>query len=183
MNTLDLIILIPILYAIYKGYRKGIIRTVLSVLVWVFGWMIASKLSSTVATSLGPDLQNSKFAPILAFVIVLSAITIVVHYLGKFMDKMLKTVMLGWTNRISGALVYGFMAAILASGLLWLIDSLGMTESSKDDSTLYGYVQPLAPAFAKNTETLFPILESSYTQISDILNNNLDKITTENTEE
>ncbi len=182
MNTLDIILLVPILLAIYKGYRKGIVRTALSVLVWIFGWMVASKLSSSVAQMLGPDLQDSKFAPILAFILVLAAVTILVVYLGKFMDRMLKSIMLGWANRLSGAAVYGLAAAVLASGLLWLGDSLGMTKESRTESSLYAYIQPLAPAFAKNTSTLFPVIQNSYLQISETLNNNLETLTTQNTE-
>ncbi len=173
MTTLDIIFAVVLASAFYKGYSKGIIRAVLSVVVWVFGWMIATRLSSSVTTMLGDDLQDSKLAPILSFILVFIAIGFVVRYLGRFSEKILKTVMLGWANRLAGALVYTFAGALICSGFLWLLDSLHIMEEQKTDSALYSYLQPIAPSFAESTDVVFPFLEKSYQNISEVIVNHV----------
>ncbi len=173
MSSLDIIFAVVLGSAFYKGYSRGIIRTILAVVVWIFGWMIATRLSSSVTSLLGEDMQDHKLAPVLSFIIVFVAIGFAVRYLGKIADKILSSVMLGWANRLSGALVYVFAGALICSGFAWLLDSLGIMNDSKKESVLYGYVQPLAPKFAANTHLIFPFLENSYDSISEAIDSSI----------
>lgn len=173
MNTLDIIFAVVMGYAFYKGYSKGIVRAVLSVLAWLFGWIIASKMSSVVVETFNIGSEDSRIAPIIAFILVFAAIGVGVVYLSKAINRILKTVMLGWANRLAGGLVYFFGAALICSSFLWLLNSLGFMKDAKDESVISSIIEPLAPAFADNTEVIFPVIKNSYNSISSKIENTL----------
>ncbi len=128
---------------------------------------------------MGDTLGESKFAPILAFILVFVAIGFAVKFLGRIVEKSLGAMMLGWTNRLAGALIYFFAGAIICSGFIWLLNSLNIFQEEKNNSTLQAYIQPLAPYFAENLENVMPVLESSYQNINQIIDNSLPADTTQ----
>ncbi len=173
MAALDILFVVVLAMAFYKGYSRGIIRSVLSVLVWIFGWVIATRLSSAVSDMMGDTLGESKFAPILAFLIVFVLIGISLRFISTLIEKSLGAVMLGWTNRLAGALIYFFTGALICSGFIWLLNSLNIFQDEKDKSTLQSYLEPIAPYFSKNIDNIYPVLENSYQNIHQIIDTTL----------
>ncbi len=159
--------------AAYKGYSKGIIRTVLSVLVWLFGWVIAVRLSSGLSSRLGDSLGDSKLVPIVAFLIVFVAVGFGVRLLGRVMEKSLGAVMLGWSNRLGGALIYFFGGVLICSGFLWLLSSLDILRDQREQSTLESYLSPVAPYFAEHAGAVIPVLQDSYHNIQSLIDHTL----------
>ncbi len=173
MASLDILFATIMGMALYKGYSRGIIRTILSVVMWLFGWVIATRLSSSVSAMMGDTLRESKMAPILAFVLVFVAIGFGLRFMSSMLEKILGTVMLGWTNRLGGALIYFFTAALICSGFIWLLNSLNILNDQKEKSTLVSYLEPVAPYFAQNIDNIVPIFEDGYQNIHQILNESL----------
>lgn len=106
MNILDIIILICLIPALIQGIIKGFVSQVISIIaifvgVWAsshFAEMVCQWLSKFITTS-GQILEVTAFAVI--FIIVFIALIL----LGKLLEKIIKLVMLGWLNRLLGAVL------------------------------------------------------------------------------
>ena len=72
-----------------------------------------------------------------------------VHLVGKVIEKILKVVMLGWLNKLFGA-VFGLLKAVLIIGLIILLfDAINtniplVKEETINGSILYGPIKDIA---------------------------------------
>lgn len=124
MNSLDLILAVPLLWGAYKGFQKGLIHevaTFVALFAGVYGALHYSGIAEPyLKSALGPDPDH---LPIIAFATTFLAILIVVHFLGRILDRLIKWVALGMVNRLLGAL-FGFLKiALFIIGILILLRS------------------------------------------------------------
>lgn len=116
-NYIDLVILIPILYGLYKGYTKGLIlslATFLGLLLGIYGGVKFSHFTS--------NLLLEKFEldiPLLSFAVTFLIIVIAVYLLGKLLSKIVDAIALGLFNNIAGA-IFGAVKIILILAVIQL---------------------------------------------------------------
>lgn len=151
MNFLDIIIIIPILWGIYKGYRKGFIIELASLAALLLGVYAAIHFSDNFTSFLDRFLGlEKKYIDIIAFALTFIVVVIIVMFIAKLLDKIIKVVMLGFINRVVGAVFGIIKAVIILSFLILLIELIDdrqklITEERKDNSMLYYPVASIAP--------------------------------------
>jgi len=121
MNFLDIAILIVIAVSAFSGLKQGLIKAILSFVGLALGISLASRYYSTLASSLG-FISNPTFAAIAAFAIILVAILVITAVVATILTKIASLVMLGWLNRLGGAL-FGFLMGAIICGValaVWL---------------------------------------------------------------
>jgi len=121
MNWLDIVIIILFLIFAISGIVSGLIKSLFSLIGLIVGIILAGKYYVTLSGHLS-FISNESASLIAAYAIIFLAITILAAILGIILTKLVSVIMLGWINRLGGAIlgiVLGafFIAALLA---LWV---------------------------------------------------------------
>jgi membrane protein required for colicin V production len=142
MNYLDIIIVVPLLYGMIRGFSNGLIKEVTSLLALFVGVYFAINFSEFLEPKLIDILDDyQKFAPVLAFGFLFLASVLCIKALGLVVDKLTKALALGVFSRIFGG-VFGFLKVlVIFSFLLFVITDYNLVnKQTKKDSILF---QPL----------------------------------------
>jgi len=143
MNILDIIIIIPLLWGAFKGFRRGFIFEIFMIFGLILGLYIAFKFSGFI-NGFVAEITNAKSAaiPVISFVIVFAAILLIMILLAKFLEGILKITSLNVFNKISGAAFGILKFALVTSVILWSLKSLEphwnfINADTKKESLLY----------------------------------------------
>lgn len=105
MNYFDIIIIIPLIWGAYKGFKKGIIIEVASFIALGLGIWGGMKFSSVSAKYLSEAFDIAEnIMPLISFAVTFILIVIVVFTLAKMLQKIIRMVALGFVNKAAGAL-------------------------------------------------------------------------------
>ena len=165
---IDVIVFVLLLVAIFKGLRKGLIVALFSFLAFIVGLAAALKLSSAMATYLGENVSISqRWLPVVAFIAVFIIVVILVRLGAKAIEMAVRLVMLGWLNRLGGAVFFALLYLFVFSVLLFYADSLQLiNETTKTASHTYPYLQPLAPKIIAGLGTILPFFKDMFAELS-----------------
>ncbi len=112
MNFLDIIIVIPLVYAAYKGFKHGLIIEIFTLLALFVGLYAGIHFSDTVAAFLKKQFNwNSPYLPVISFTLVFLGLGAMIYFAGKAIERVVKVVNLSPLNKIFGS-VFGFVKAL-----------------------------------------------------------------------
>ena len=161
MNTLDIILLIPLVFGIVKGLMRGFVIEIASLLALIAGVYGAIHFSFFAEGLIkeNANLDGNTLA-IAAFATTFIAIVLVIHLGARVLQKVLSMAALGIVNRIAGG-VFGFLKwGIIVSFSLVFINGLGggslelISKESKSKSVLYYPLSQFGP-------TILPLITES----------------------
>ena len=151
MNVLDIIFLVPLIWFAYRGFNKGFIIELSSLVALVLGIYIAINFSGLTAGWLTDNFNiGEKYLTIVAFIVTFVAVVFGVFMVGKILEKFIDVLLLGFINKIAGGAFGIVKAAFLISVILWIINSLDpgdylIKQETREASMLYGPVESFAP--------------------------------------
>jgi len=120
MNWVDVVLIIFLVISVFSGIAQGLIRSLLSIVGLIFGIVLASNFYQQLGGALG-FISNPDVANIVAFVIILAAVLIAAAIVGALLKGLLKALMLGWADRLGGAVFGMFLGALSASAILAIV--------------------------------------------------------------
>jgi membrane protein required for colicin V production len=120
MNGLDIVIIIYLIVSAIAGLAQGLIRSVLSVIGLIVGIILASNFYQQFGNVL-TFINNEDVANVIAFVIILLVVMAIAALIAFFLRKMIQAVMLGWIDRVGGALLGLILGALSVSALLAIV--------------------------------------------------------------
>ena len=143
--VIDIIALLFVVLALYKGWSKGLIMSLFVLLSYAVALTCAFYFSSKVAGYFKASaVSDSKWYSILAFIVVMIGAIILVRIIGKLIQKTAELMLLGMVNRILGIVVFGlFYGSLLAISIVYLqnyglLDD-SMIQNAKTGSYLHNY--------------------------------------------
>lgn len=151
INYIDLLLILPLAWAAYKGFRRGLVLEIASIVGLIAGVYAAIKFSGFIASKLDPHLDISEsWLGIISFVITFIGVVFLVNILGKVLEKTIKMVALGMLNRIAGSLFSLLKTVLILSFLIFFINQFDsvfriIPIETKSGSMLYGPIQKVAP--------------------------------------
>lgn len=151
VNYIDLFLLLPLIWAAYKGFRKGLVLEIASLVSLICGIYIAVKFSGFVGGKLSNHLNvTEQWLGIIAFIITFIAVVMLIHLLGKILEKTIRLIALGFANRLGGAVFSVLKTALIISFILFLFQQLDesfsiISPETKEGSLLYTPLQKVAP--------------------------------------
>lgn len=157
MNWLDIVIILVLAGGLLSGFKNGFVGEVASLAGLILGIWGAVKFSWWTADLLeGLGLKFS-LMPIISFVVTFLIITIIMQVIGGIVSKLLESISLNWINKIAGIAAGIIKAAVFASVILLVLDSVSerhpvIPESTRSRSLLYEPVSEIVP-------TLLPFLK------------------------
>lgn len=170
MNFLDILIIVPMIWYGFKGFKKGLVFEVAGIVGLIAGTWIAINFSKKVAEIIG---LSGKYVDIIAFVITFSAVIFLVYLFAKFIEKVVTFVVPEFLNNIGGLVLGALKVAIISSVLLYFVTSMDRYElflkkETKAGSILYPPVSSIAPVlfpeFRKVEEAVTAKKDSSQAQ-------------------
>ena len=164
---IDIIVVALIVMAVFKGLRNGFVLAVFSFLAFMIGLAAAVKLSALVADYLGSNTNISgRWLPVLAFVIVLLGVVLLVRLGAKAIEGALRLVMLGWLNKLGGALLYIALYLLVFSVILFYAQQLQIIKpETAAVSVTYPLIYPLAPEVIGSIGTIIPFFKDMFTEL------------------
>ena len=115
VKGLDLVLTVFVAFLLVKGIWKGFVKEISGILAVVGGVITSFMLHSAAEEFLSPYV-GSKYLGFVAYSILFIAAYLGIMLLGSFIDRVVKSVMLGSFNRILGGL-FGLLKALLWTSL------------------------------------------------------------------
>ena len=151
MNVLDIIFLVPLLFALYRGFKKGLIHMIASLAALLLGIFGAIKLRPVFASlldaifNISPDHMN-----VIAFAVAFVSIVLLVHLVAFLVDKLIKAVALNLVNRLLGMAFGLLVTAFVISMILWPVNEVNAEKQiikpkHIEGSLLYKPISAFAP--------------------------------------
>lgn len=141
MTTVDIILLICFVPALWQGLSKGFIGQLFSIAAVVLGIWLAFHFSGITGGWLGGYIQaDEKLLQVISFAAIVAIALIVLSLLGSLLTKVVKLVMLGWLNKLLGVVFALLKAALLLGLLITVFESanahLALVSQEELDSSL-----------------------------------------------
>ena len=116
MNWLDIVLLIALIAAAFTGLAQGLIKAVLTLAGLIVGVILASNFYAALGSVLG-FIPNETAARIVAYILILITVMIITNILARPLKSII-IAMLGWVNRLGGAIFGILLGAILWGAIL-----------------------------------------------------------------
>jgi len=171
LKTLDIILLIPLIFGAVAGFRKGLLIELIGIVAFVVAIIAGFKLMEVGITVLGDYIHGyTELLPFLSFIIIFLAIILLINMLGKLLKKAIDMTLLGGFDKAAGAVVGLLKWAIGVSILLWLCTNFGIELPGEDEElVLYPYLADLGPNIVSHLDTVLPFVQDTFDSIKEML--------------
>jgi membrane protein required for colicin V production len=168
---IDIIYILVLILAIFKGLSKGLILGIFSFLAIIIGLAAALKLSVVVSNYLrgsGSGLSTGKWLPLLSFVLVLIVVILLVGLVARLIKKTLQFAMLGWLDSLCGMILYIALYTIIFSIFLFYASKLMLVQQEViAGSRTYPYIAPWGPKVIDNLGKIIPVFKDMFADLED----------------
>lgn len=164
---LDILYAVVLLLAILKGYQRGLIVGLFSLLAVIIGLAAAIKLSAVVAGYIGKAVKVSEeWLPVIAFAAVFLLVIILIRLGANAIEKAIEVAMLGWLNKLAGILLYAAIYTIVFSVLLFYTEQLKLLKPETiEQSVTYSFIQPWGPAVINTVGNVLPFFKNMFEEL------------------
>ena len=150
MNYLDIIIAILLLLFAWKGFRKGLIIEVVTLLAFGIGIYGAMHFSDFTARHLQDFMEiNPKYINTVAFVLTFILLVIAVNAIGRAVTGLIRAMNLNFFNKLGGAVFGAAKGVLLCSVMVMVLNNLQLIGVVKPEvregSKLYPYIEMTVP--------------------------------------
>ncbi|NJO24619.1 MAG: CvpA family protein [Bacteroidia bacterium] len=170
---IDIILAVILVLAVIKGYQRGLVIAVFSVLGFIIGLAAAIKLSAVVASYIGKAITVSdQWLPVISFAAVFIIVLLFVRWLAGFIQKNIELVMLGWVNKLGGVLLYVFLYGFIFSVILFYAGQTGIIKKETTDASVtWPIVEPMGPKVIGAVGKVLPVLKLMFAELQQFFGN------------
>ena len=164
---LDIIGIIILVAAFFRGYRKGVVVALCSLLGVVLGMLCALKLSGALGAYLMEQgWVTSAWAQIISYVLLFLGVMWLVRILARAVEGVLKAAMLGLVNRLAGGVLYALIGAFVWSAVLWIANRAHLiAPETMVASHTYAYFEPVAPMVFAHIGSVLPFARDVFADL------------------
>lgn len=170
---IDFIFCILLLLAVFKGYSKGLIVAVFSLLAFFIGLVAAIKFSAAVAVWLQDETgTRTAWMPFIAFILVMAVVMLLIRFGANMIERGVEFVMFGWLNKLGGIFFYSILYITFFSIVLFYAEHLGLlTKETISTSKTYSLVAPWAPTAIDAIGAVIPFFKGLFEQLDSFFDN------------
>lgn len=117
MNWLDIVILVVLVISIIAGLSAGLIKVLFTLIGGIIGVVLAGRFSDSLGSKM-TFISSASTAKIVAFIIILLVVMIIAAVLAYIVRKIASAILLGWVDRLGGAVLGLLLGAIFCGALL-----------------------------------------------------------------
>ncbi len=143
MDFLDIVLGLLLAWGFYRGFINGLFVELASLIALIAGIYGAIHFSYFAGDYLSKNMDwDARYISLTSFLITFIIIVVVVHFAGKFLTKIANFAMLGFLNKIAGAVFGTLKIAIILGALLIFFDRINnsvnmIDQTTKEQSILY----------------------------------------------
>lgn len=173
---IDVAFLIALVFGFYMGFKRGIIKTLFSLVALIIAILASLKLSPLVIAAFEKALDiHPAINFLLGFVLTFIIAYFIIRIVGGRLEGAFKAINLNFINKIAGGILFSLLFVICFSSLLWFLNKSDLiSDEAKESSFTYeqlepvpmmaqGAIQSMKPLFKgfwdKTTETFDAIKE------------------------
>lgn len=148
---IDIIAMLVLALGFWHGFTRGVVSTVFNILAYLFGFIIAFRMTS-VATVVLERIFNTDnpLMPIAGFLLNLSVIFLIMRAASGSIESILNFAYLGIANRMLGGVLTGAFYVLIFSILLWFfVKATLVDEETLEASRMYPMLREM-PLRAKD---------------------------------
>jgi membrane protein required for colicin V production len=175
---LDLVFAVVIVFAIIKGYQRGLIVGIFSFVAIIIGLAAAIKLSTVMADYLGKNVKiSNQWLPVISFALVFLIVVLLVRLGANAIQKLVEAVMLGWANRLGGIIFYVAIYATVFSVVLFYAEQVKVVRPTTTRSSVtYPVVQPWGPKAINSFGSVMPVFNNMFVELKDFFGGVSEKV-------
>ncbi len=164
---LDIILLVLLILAVLKGYQRGLIVGVFSLIAIIVGLAAAIKLSTVVAEYIGKAVKISDtWLPVISFAVVFILVVLLIRLGANMLQKTVEIALLGWVNRLGGILLYIAIYLIVYSVILFYVEQVNLIQPATiQNSVSYTFIQPWGPRVINGFASVIPFFKDMFTEL------------------
>ncbi len=165
MKTLDILLLIPLVFGAYLGFRKGLLLEIVSLVAFILAIVGAFKLLDFGIELLQPYFEKWDTAlPIISFILLFIAILVAVNIVGKIVKKVLDMTLLGGLDNFAGAVLGLLKWAFGVSLVLWMAESVDISISPEmaEGTYIYPTLASVAPFVLDMFSEYLPFIQEVF---------------------
>lgn len=170
---IDIVFFILMVLAVIKGYQKGLIIAVFSIIAFIIGIAAAMKLSTIAASYIGEAVKVSdRWLPVISFIVVFILVVILVRLGAKLIEKTFEAVQLGWLNRLGGIILYAVLYTIIVSIIIFYAEKVNiLNQETIESSVTYSFIQPWGPKVIDGFGAIIPLFRDMFSDLEDFFGN------------
>ena len=174
---IDIIVAMILAYGAIKGFQKGLIVAIFSILAFIIGLAAAIKLSAVVADKLDAATNISQqWLPVISFAIVFIAVVLLVRLGAAAIQRVISFAFLGLANRIGGMILYMLLYIFIFSVILFYAEQINLIKpATKESSMTWEYVHPLGPKVIDGFGKVIPWFKDMFTDLQEFFGKYSDK--------
>jgi membrane protein required for colicin V production len=152
MNYIDIILCIPLVWGLYKGFTKGLIIEAATLVAFGLGVWGGIHFSDYIAQKIKETFDwQSPYLPVVSFALTFLVIIIIVFLIAKLIQRAVDGMALSAINKIGGAVAGSLKFALIMSVVIFVMDAIEQSYpiisfKAKEESLLYKPVGKIAPA-------------------------------------
>ena len=164
--TIDVLFLLFMVMAIFRGFRQGFIIAIFSAISLIVGLAAAVKLSAIVASWAAHHL--SRWPPVVAFLLVFVGVVIIVRLGARLAEKAVDLALMGWLNKLAGIILYAALYTVILSVLLFYAVQVHLiARTTLAYSVTYPFIRPWGPVVINEFGKFVPWFEGMFTRLED----------------
>lgn len=158
MNYIDIILSIPLLWGLYKGLKRGIIKELTSLLALILGIYGAVHFSEQLQSIFQANISiDDSLLPIISFAASFILIVLLVRLIGLLLDKIIKMADLGMISRLLGGVFGMLKTAFIISAILLVFNTLDhqleiIPKEQKKNSLLHQPISEMVSLLIRDVE-------------------------------
>ena len=182
MNFIDVLIIIPLIYGGYKGFKHGLIIEVFTMLALFVGLYAGINFSDFVAAFLKKSFSwDSEYLPIISFTVIFLAVGAMVYFAGKTIEQMVKVVHLTPINKFFGVFFGVLKMLYIVSVILVITESYDeksdfFPEEKKESSLMYSPVKAISTYSIPGMDNSTIFLKNAFKSESDSTGLTIDQV-------
>lgn len=166
---IDILSLIILAMAVFKGLSRGLIVSILSFLAILIGLAAAMKFSLAVAAWLDVNTNiGSQWLPFVAFLAVMIGVILIVRWMANLAEAAIEIVLLGWLNKLGGAIFYVLLYMMVYSVVLFYATEMGLLKPETIiESKTYTLIEPWGPKVIDALGYIIPFFKNMFEQLKE----------------
>ncbi|HET6253834.1 MAG TPA: CvpA family protein [Puia sp.] len=142
--SIDVIFLLFLVLAVFRGVRHGFIISVCSFVAIFIGLAAAIRLSASVAAHISATAHHpNRWMPVLTFLLIFLGVVILVRLGARLAEKAVDLAMMGWLNKLAGVLLYAAIYTIILSVVLFYAVQLHLIGAKTlSSSVTFPFIRP-----------------------------------------
>ncbi len=174
---IDVIFAIIVGYGMYVGYTNGIIKTVFTILSFLFGALVTAHFYKEVTDVLMSLFPYDRSLMLIVGVATTFLVTMIfLRLIGRQIENLFKTAKINFVNQIVGGVVMAVLLTVVYSQVIWFAVESRLMSDQVEDSKTYPFIQEVP----KKTKVVWEKVSPAMKDLWDDVVNTMDSLGEDN---